>query len=451
MFRRPETRGREGRVLPARRVQVPRLRLVPILVLFSAAWVAWPEMSPAQVNYVARFTLEKEAFLLGEPIFCDFTLQNIGRRTVAFSYRLPDRVPNRDLEQEPHFVLSDEKGEPLADPAPKPCGGAKGSVVYGSATLPPGQTHSERWLLNQWARIATPGHYRVRARRRLPLFVLEAPTRGASERPAAYAMAINDLAFEVLPSTEAQLEAIFQPYLKSLDDAPGSSPDFIAAALVVTVLPQPFLLGKLESMACLPSQEKNWDRRQALEGLARLGTPPAWEVIAAMARGKGFADRPGRAGATDEPLRAYAILLLGEKADIAHLPTLLDLASTAPDELRGDVLRVLGSFHDTRSNQVLFERLHSASASDRVNAILGLKNLESRDAVPALMAMLNDHEAKVRQVADFALESLTGIKLKLSPNASRAEAARVATRWHAWWSAHGGNFAPIRQAACHDW
>jgi hypothetical protein len=406
-------------------------------------------MSPAQVNYVARFTLEKETFLLGEPIFCDFTLQNIGTRTVTFSYRFPDRVLNHELEQEPHFALWEGKGDPLADPAPKPCGGAKGSVVYGSATLPPGQTHTERWLVNQWARIASPGHYRARTRRRLPLFVLEAPTGGTPERPAAYAMAINDLAFEVLPSTEAQLEEIFQPYLKSLDDAAGSG--FAEAVLVVTTLPQPFLLGKLESLAGSPSPERNWDRRQALEGLARLGTRPAWEVIAAVARGKGLAGHAGPVAATDEPLRAYAILLLGEKADAAYLPTLLGLASTAPDELRGDALRALGFFHDPRSSQVLFERLHSASASDRVNAILGLKNLESRDAVPALMAMLNDPEAKVRQVADFALESLTGIKLKLSPHASRAEAARVATRWHAWWSEHGGNFVPIRQAACHDW
>src|SRR5258708_35910733 len=95
-----------------------------------------------QVNYVARFTLEKESVLLGEPIFCDFTLQNTGTRAFTFSYRFPDRVLNRELEQEPHFTIEEGTASPLLDPAPKPCGGANGTVVYCSASFPPLHTHN---------------------------------------------------------------------------------------------------------------------------------------------------------------------------------------------------------------------------------------------------------------------------------------------------------------------
>ncbi len=417
--------------------------------LLAALASIFPAASPAQVDYVARFRPDQQSYLLGEPIFCVFTLENTGTRTLAFSYRLPSRVLNRELEQEPRFSVQDEKGRPLADPAPKPCGGVKGSVVYGYVTLPPGRTHSERWLVNQWARLASPGRYRLRAERRLPLY-LEAPGADAHQRPVAYALAINELDFEVKPATESDLEAAFAPYRKALDG--GTSADFAEAALVVTTLPHLFLLPRLETLASARSPEGGVARSQALEGLARLGTRQAWQAIAAVARGPAPDRRPGSSSRPpDDSVRAYAVLLLGEKADPAFLPTLAELVSNGPEELRGGALRALGFFHDARANQTLFERLHAPSSGDRVNAILGLKNLESRDAVPALMAMLNDPAPEVRQVAHFALGSLTGAKLNLAPNASTAEAARVAQEWHAWWRGHEASFVPAPQPACQDW
>jgi HEAT repeat protein len=235
--------------------------------------------------------------------------------------------------------------------------------------------------------------------------------------------------------------------LKTLDE--GAAAGFTEAVLAVTTLPQPFLLPKLQAMANAKAHEQRWDRRQALEGLARLDTPAAWDSITSIAQGGRRSVTPR--AAPDDSLRAYAVLLLGEKVDATFLPTLLEMVSSAPPELRGSVLRALGFFHDPRANQVLFARLHSARPDDRVNAILGLKNLEAKDAIPALMAMLNDPEAQVRQVAHFALQSLTGLKFELSPQATRAESARVAERWHAWWREQEATFVPVRQPPCHDW
>jgi len=422
------------------------------LPLATALWLGWaaglllPVVATAQVSYVARFALEKQTFLLGEPIFCKFTIENTGSQVLAFSYRTPSRILNPELEGEPRFTVSEENGQPLPDPAPKPCGGAKGSAVYGSVTLPPGQIHSERWLVNQWARFSRPGRYRSRAERRLPLLGANARTQEFSPSPVAYALAINELSFAVTPATETELRATFQPYLKILEKPAVSNAS--EAALVLTTLPQPFLLEQLAALANAPAAERRWDRQQALEGLARLGTRAAWEEIRRIAQGVRLSQAKGPA---DDPLRAYAVQLLGEKGDPEFLPPLLEMLSTGPETLRGEVLRALGLFHDPRANQVLFQKLHSQVANDRVNAILGLRNLESKDAIPALIAMLSDPGAQVRQVAHFALQGLTGQKFKLSSGASRAESARIAEQWRAWWREHGASFVPARPAPSQDW
>jgi hypothetical protein len=418
-----------------------------------------PLPSAAQVDYVARFEMEKSQYLLGEPIFSKFTIRNAGSQSFQFVFRSPSRALNRSLESEPRFRVTDAAGHLLPDPAPKPCGGAPGTVVYGSVTLPPGQTHTERWLLNQWAQFTAPGRYHLRAERRLPLLILDPRTQEVSKKPAAYALALDELTFEIALASEAKLRSAFQPYLETLNNAQNSNP--AEAVLVVTTLPRAFFLSDLEAMASpapSPSGATRWDRTAALEAMARLGTPAAWNAISSIAQGRaeGSTSLPQQAGnqqaeGKDVSLRAYAILLLAEKGDAAFLPALLDMASRRSEGLREDALRALGFFHDSRAIQALYEKLHSTNSSDRMNAILGLKNLGSKETIPALMAMLNDPEPQVRQVANFALKGLTGEKVALSEKASREESARAAAQWHAWWREKGASFVPPRPAPCREW
>ena len=415
----------------------------------TAAAVFIPLPSAAQVSYVARFEMERPTYLLGEPVFSKFTIRNTGSQTFQFVFRSPGRVLNRELESEPRFRATDAAGHPLPDPAPKPCGGATGTVVYGSVTLPPGQTHTERWLLDQWARFTFPGRYHVRAERRLPLLALDPRTQQPSKKPAAYALALDELAFEIVPATEAQLRSAFQPFLETLRDPKNTNP--AEALLVVTTLPKAFFLSELEATLS-PSSAERWDRKLALEGMARLGTPAAWEAILKFAQGKESSSANARAAASkDDSLRIYAILLLAEKGDDAFLPTLLEMVSTAPEELRDALLRALGFFQDPRANQTLFDKLHSETSTERMNAILGLKNLGTKEVIPALMAMLNDPEPQVRQVANFALQGLTGEKFALSNRASREESALVGAEWHAWWRENGASFVPSRPPPCREW
>ncbi|MHB8653328.1 MAG: HEAT repeat domain-containing protein [Terriglobia bacterium] len=440
-----------------KRWSCPRFALAFVFI-FSTGLLIFPVTGRAQVSYVARFTLDKQKFLLGEPIFCNFVIQNTGARTFSFRYRSPDRILNSDLENEPHFRVTTRSGRLLPDPAPKPCGGAKGSAVYGSVTLPPGQTHTERWLLNQWGRFLRPGQYKIKAERRLPLLTAEPGTPEFTTHPAAYALALDDLQIEVTPSTETEIHSVFQPYLKLLD-APAPA-DVAEPVLVVTTLPQTFFLDKLEWLAQAPASEHRWDRSKALEGLARLGTPAAWNDIVKIARGENAArsSSPGPATPStraieqaNDLLRNYAVLLLGEKADPAFLPALLEIIKSSSGDLRGEAIRALGFFHDPRAANALFEKLRSTSSTDRVNAILGLKNMGTRNSIPAILAMLQDPDAEVRQVSNFALQGLTREQIKLSPSAGRVESEHVAHLWRQWWQAHAANFVPAHPPACHDW
>lgn len=422
------------------------LNALNIAVAFATSLVAWAPFARAQVNYVARFTLEKSVYRVGEPVFCTFEIRNTGTPPFAFSYRSPWRALGSRLPKEPQFQVTDAKGRRLPDPAPKPCGGAREGVVYGFVSLPPGGTHRERWLLNQWAKLSAPGHYSVHAERRLPLVGINPSTEQLSKEPLAFALAVNELSFELMPATEDELRPLLDPYLRALDDPKAG--ELSGSVLVASTLPRTYFLDRLVRLANPQPSEQRWDRRRGLEGLARLGTPPAWAAILDVARGSGAKERENT---DDLALRGYAILLLGERGDPAFVGPLVAMLPSAPQEIRGDILRTLGFFHSPRANQALFERLHSTVTTDRVNSILGLRNLESKNAVPALMAMVTDPEPEVRQVANFALQNLTGVRIPLEGAAGKAEAETVSAHWHAWWREHNSSFTPPRPAPCRDW
>jgi hypothetical protein len=412
------------------------------LVLFILVAGVNAQPALAQVNYSVHFEMEKPKYLLGEPIFCKFVIRNTGIAGFAFRYRTPSRGLGTDYDQEPRFQVTDAHGRKPPDPGPRPCGSPQGSAVYGSVTLAPGNIHTERWLLNQWAAFTAIGRYHVRAERRLALLRVDSRTGNFSEKPVAFALAVDEFTVPVERSTRAQIEAAYQPYLAAIQNPKNPNP--AEAVVVLTAMPQPFFLNPLVAMTNAAKPER-WDRRDILNGLARLGTAPAWEAILKVFRGADSADRG------EDSLRSYALLLLAEKADPSFIPAFLELLRQSPEPLRGDILRALGFFHDSRAYQALFDNLHSAQVTDRMNSILGLKNLGTKEVIPALIAELGDPEPQVRQVANFALQGLTGQKVAASANPSREEWGSIAGNWHAWWRDHAASFSPPRPTACHDW
>lgn len=422
-----------------------------MLQLLLFALLAGLNTAFCQVSYSVSVEMEKPKCFQGEPIFCRFVIQNTGRTVFAFRYRTPTRGLTKDYDQEPRFVVTNSRGQRLPDPGPRPCGSPLGTAVYGSVTLPPGQVHTERWLLNQWAQFTAPGRYHVRAERRLALLQPDSLTQTFAKKPAAFAMAIDELSVQVVPSTPAEVEEAFHPYLAAIEDPKAS--DSAEAVVVLTSMPQPFFFRQLVAMANAGKPDR-WDRRDVLNGLARLNTPASWAAILDLFHGANRAVTSGDKEGTEtvaDPLRSYALLLLAEKGDPAFIPTFVDMLATSVDPTRGDILRALGFFHDARTYQLLFDNLHSTRVTDRMNSILGLKTVGTKEVIPALLAALNDPEPQVRQVASFALEGLTGHRVATSANPPREESGRAANDWHAWWLDHAGSFSPPPPSPCHDW
>lgn len=422
----------------------PALQLNFLLV----AALIIPNSAQAQLNYSVHFELDKPAYLLGEPIFCRFVITNIGTAVFNFRYRAPTRSLATDNTQEPRFTVTNLAGRRLHDPGPRPCGNPQGTEVYGSVTLPPGKVHTERWLLNQWASFSASGTYHLRAERRLALLPIDPQTGNPLEKPAAFALAIDDLILQVEPSKPAQVEAAFQPYLASIRDPRESDP--AEAVTVVTSMPQSFFLDQLISMLN-PGKPDRWDRRDVVNGLARLNTPASWRVILRLFRNGEITSAPSANKETEDALRSYALLVLAEKGDSAFLPVILQVLPRSAEPLRGDILRALGFFHDPRAFQPIYDNLHSARMTDRMDAILGLKNQGTKDVIPALLAALNDPDSPVEQVANFALQGLTGHKVPQSLNPSPREFKRIADDWRAWWHGNAAKFSPPKPVACHDW
>ena len=438
------------------------------LAFFALIAAATSTPAFAQADYSVRFEMEKAEYLLGEPVFCRFVIQNTGTKVFAFRYRTPTRALGTDYDQEPRFQVTNLRGVRLRDPGRKPCGSPQGSAVYGSVTLPPGQTHAESWLLNQWAAIAAPGRYKVRAQRRLDLRAAGAGVGELSDKTLAFAQAIDELTVTIVKSTPEQIEGVYKPFLAVVENPRATHA--AEAVVVLTSLPQPFFLDRLSAMAN-PGNPDRWDRRDVLDGLARLNTPASWaeilkrfrepdaRVSAKIAEMRGRSHPAGSsnsagsvtpAGQVEDPLRSYAMLLLAEKSDAAFVPTFLDILAKSSDPLRGDVLRTLGFFHDPRASQALFENLHSAQVTDRMNAILGLKTMGGKEVIPPILSALNDPEPQVQQVANFALEGLTGHKVVTAAPAS-ATSPSLSRAWHAWWQSNAVTFNPPSPAPCHDW
>lgn len=88
--------------------------------------------------------------------------------------------------------------------------------------------------------------------------------------------------------------------------------------------------------------------------------------------------------------RYYAVHLLGELKDEQALELLLPLLDD--EQVNYKVAWALGEIGDTRAIRPLIEALGDSKALVRISAIQALEELEAREAVPHLRALLNDHE-----------------------------------------------------------
>ncbi|MBI3272998.1 MAG: HEAT repeat domain-containing protein [Planctomycetes bacterium] len=80
------------------------------------------------------------------------------------------------------------------------------------------------------------------------------------------------------------------------------------------------------------------------------------------------------------------------------------------------------------------QALKDANPSNRASAARELGKRAALDAIPALLAALEDEVGPVRARADEALQALTGLNQGFGADLPAAERKDAASRWQAWWS-----------------
>lgn len=108
------------------------------------------------------------------------------------------------------------------------------------------------------------------------------------------------------------------------------------------------------------------------------------------------------------------------------------------ETVRWDAVTTLGATNDPAVVPHLLPMLEDPTWLVRMAAARVLGEMKVREAVPALITMLDDVESAARETAWSALRAITGKDLKFDPFASDAERAKRVKAWSDWWKKEGG-------------
>lgn len=393
--------------------------------IFSALFLLLPIPAVAQLS--GEFYLDKTTFAPGEPIFLKFKVTNHADHPEDFDTTgLPDRPGCAgyiiDISRIPPTSSSCANYDVLSK---------QGCVSNGGgdlATIQPGETYTERILLNFDSELRNPGEYSIKARRvQISSFSdddkLEVETT-LRLRMDADAPPVSD--------------ALFQPWVDQLqsdddhdasgddDHDPGEDNhhDRNEAAMVLANLAPHSFEGVLLGFADDPDLQ--WFAPLAFH---RLNTPRSIAALAAIL------DGPPANGQIE------ASMYLAETGDQRWLPLLLQKAGenqnfspfvAAAAELGGE--KAIPAI-------VALEKSQDPETAAS-NVAMALAYTDSRDAIPLLLEYLKNPESVAAGLADVSLQYLThrraGPPGQLTPPANYP-------KWAEWWKRVGAT-APIYKA-----
>lgn len=118
---------------------------VAVLRCCLMAMIGWPSLSEGQLK--GRFYLDKESYTSGEPVFLYFKITN--NSTVAYKVVVAD--PYSFCSQYGVHLSSDSGPGSACEPSAQP-----GSCVLSQALLGPGDSKTERILLNYDHELSRP-------------------------------------------------------------------------------------------------------------------------------------------------------------------------------------------------------------------------------------------------------------------------------------------------------
>jgi len=378
---------------PEKGVQLTVLAQVPMrrsLVLCVSVVLFTASLSAQRLE--ARFTADKNIYLVGEPVFITLSVTNKSDSTVWVDFTASDAFcENFDIEVPVGQTAHERWG----------CGWA-GSRGRGLRSVPASKTVSVRELVNTKYLLQQPGAYAVRVHTTLR----GRDKNDVSANTATRFEVADTLNLELQSGSESQLRTAFQPIIRELNNPDSFLDDTLIELTKTTYAPS------------------------AIVALRKANTQKARNALADIA-----------ISSDDLPRRIAAISELGRAGDKECLPVLTSLMESSQGELQAAAAEAAADLGDGAVVPQLTALAYSPDTNAAIPGTNGLAHSRAREAVQILIDLLRNSHLLVRKAAVSGLWLLTH-RVSLTANTwtdvvNPDSAERVHAQWLAWWNTRG--------------
>jgi hypothetical protein len=383
------------------RVQKP-LQVKFLTTLAFAFLLAYVPRASAQ-QITGRFYPEKQQYLVGEPVIIDFEVVNGSSKVFEIS---EDNCFHGYFEVD---NATPEKRVRLFG-CPKP--GISGDCLIATRQIPAGQTYQKRFLLEGPFELASAGTYHVRATRKL-----DVRSRETNALPV-YVDVQSEFDITLRVPEDGELEAAYRPLLDDL-----ASRDWMVRYLAASAITQD--PPRFAEPAILALADDRVLADLSIDGLKRLATTAARAKLLQMA-----------SLSSPEFTRQPAIRALGEIGNFEDCEAMLEIAGQNSNYTQEEAYIMAGHICKEKAIPALYSLIPSAGSQLLMGIVGGLENTSSRNAIPALIGLLQNSDRNIRRDAHEALATLTHRIAKYG-TADEASARKSYGQWSKWWAANG--------------
>lgn len=370
-------------------------------------WLVLSSSALAQLQ--GQFYIDKEKFIVGEPVYLHFKITNTGTTTLQIltAYRYSFCAG---------YLIKVSDGSPAPVHPSDGCSERTpgGSCASSDGPLGPGETKTEDILLNYHHSLGKPGTYQITASRDLPYGTTEPVLTFGGPRFRT----TTQLKIMIESGDETRLKGILKPYVADLtsEDQSRNSEAHLVLGSVAPLFLENMILGMLNSES---------SREFAVTTLGKMNTQRSRKALADVA-------------SRDGEWQETAIRSLGEMGDVTYFPTLLRAASNSKpgSNVRQTAIRGAAQLGHDKVMPFLLSLLQSNDYWDRINAVQGMYESGSRQAVPSLIVLLRDNDDFIARMAADVLVTLTHRTPVTSGPYEKDPVAQYQV-WQRWWSAHG--------------
>ena len=358
--------------------------------------------------------LDKERYLVGEPVYLNFEITNKGMEPVQFesgsSYSFCGG-----------YQIEVSIGAPIENSS---CAtGFAGSCLSGGWVVNPGEARKDRVLLNYEHDLSKTGIYTIYASRTLNY---GPPSKTFSDPGTLEQIKIEgEFQIQVEVGDDAMLAPIFQPFVADLESKDEERQREAARAIgsLAPAFLEDTILSMVNSRSTLPF---------AMLGLKHLNSARSREALANIIR--------NTSGYSYE--KEQAIKDLSEMGDKKYFPLLLDEAKKwEPNQARDYVLAAAELGGDDALPYVI-SLLNSSNSFAQANGVMALGKTGSRQAVPLLIEFLRAEDEDIERLASSGLMQLTHGSPFENGQLYSDSPSRTYNDWWRWWAVHEDS-API--------